>query len=43
MNLYEYQSKQTSAQFGIAIPEEELANTPDEMAAIAEKWMGRSS
>ena len=40
MNLYEYQSKQIFAQFGIPIPKGTLANTPDEAATIAEKLGG---
>ena len=41
MNLHEYQSKRIFAKYGIPIPNGEVANTPAEAAAIAEKLGGR--
>jgi succinyl-CoA synthetase beta subunit len=40
MNLYEYQAKQIFARFGVPIPDGELADTPADAAAVAEKLGG---
>ena len=40
MNLHEYQSKRIFAQYGIPIPTGEVASTPQEARAIAEKLGG---
>ncbi|MEZ4709620.1 MAG: ADP-forming succinate--CoA ligase subunit beta [Caldilineaceae bacterium] len=40
MNLHEYQSKRIFAQYGIPIPKGEVATTPAEARAIAEKLGG---
>jgi len=40
VKLHEYQSKRLFAQYGVAIPQGEVATTPDEARAIAEK-LGR--
>ena len=37
MNLHEYQAKQLLAQFGVAVPPGNIAATPAEARAIAEK------
>ena len=37
MNLHEYQSKRIFAKYGITIPNGEVASTPAEARAIAEK------
>ncbi|MEZ4664451.1 MAG: ADP-forming succinate--CoA ligase subunit beta [Caldilineaceae bacterium] len=41
MNLHEYQSKRIFARYGIPIPKGEVATTPAEARAIAEKLGGR--
>ncbi len=41
MNLHEYQSKQLFAKYGIPIPKGEVATTPEEASAIAERLGGR--
>ncbi len=41
MKLHEYQSKQIFARYGIPIPQGEVASTPEEARAIAEK-LGRA-
>ena len=41
MNLYEYQAKRLFAKFGIPIPQGDVARTPEEAEAIAEKLGGR--
>lgn len=40
MNLYEYQAKEVFKKYGIPVPEERLANTPEEAEKIA-KEIGR--
>ena len=42
MNLHEYQSKEIFARFGVPVPKGEVATTPAEAAAIAEKLGGRA-
>ncbi len=42
MNLHEYQSKRIFAKYGISIPAGEVATTPAEARAIAEKLGGRA-
>ena len=42
MNLHEYQSKQIFARFGVPIPQGEVARTPVEARAIAEKLGGKA-
>ena len=37
MKIHEYQAKQILAQFGVEIPKGEVADTPEQAAAIAEK------
>ena len=41
MNLYEYQAKRLFAKYGIPIPQGDVAKTPEEAKAIAEKMGGR--
>ena len=41
MNLHEYQSKRIFANYGIAIPQGDIAETPAEAQAIAEKLGGK--
>jgi succinyl-CoA synthetase beta subunit len=41
LNLHEYQSKQLFAKYGIPIPKGEVATTPEEASAIAERLGGR--
>jgi succinyl-CoA synthetase beta subunit len=41
LNLHEYQSKRIFAQYGIPIPKGEVATTPQEVRAIAERLGGR--
>jgi succinyl-CoA synthetase beta subunit len=41
MNLYEYQAKRLFAKFGIPIPQGDVARTPEEAKAVAEKMGGR--
>jgi succinyl-CoA synthetase beta subunit len=40
MNLHEYQSKQLFAKYGIPVPLGQVANSPDEAVAAAEKLGG---
>src|ERR1700692_933130 len=40
MNLHEYQSKQLFAQYAIAVPRGEVANSPEEAVAAAQKLGG---
>ncbi len=42
MNLHEYQSKRIFAQFGVPIPNGEVATTPEEARAITEKLGGKA-
>jgi succinyl-CoA synthetase beta subunit len=42
MNLHEYQSKEIFARFGVPVPKGEVATTPAEAAAIAERLGGRA-
>ncbi len=41
MNLYEYQAKRLFAKYGIPIPQGDVAKTPEEAKAVAEKLGGR--
>src|SRR6056297_4274945 len=41
MNFHEYQAKALFADYGIPVPRGELATTPDEAVAAAEKFGGR--
>lgn len=41
MNLYEYQAKRLFAKYGIPIPSGDIAKTPEEAKAVAEKLGGR--
>ena len=41
MNLYEYQAKRLFAQYGVPIPNGDVATTPAEARAVAEKLGGR--
>ena len=41
MNLHEYQAKRTFAKFGVPIPDGDVAFSPDEAKAIAEKLGGK--
>lgn len=41
MNLYEYQAKRLFAQYGVPIPNGDVATTPEEAYAVAEKLGGR--
>ena len=41
MKLHEYQSKKIFAEFGVPIPKGQVASTPSEARAIAEKLGGR--
>lgn len=41
MNLYEYQAKRLFAKYGIPIPQGDVARTPEEAKAVAEKMGGR--
>ena len=41
MNLYEYQAKRLFAKYGIPIPQGDIARTPEEAKAVAEKFGGR--
>ncbi len=41
MNLYEYQAKRLFAEYGIPIPSGDVARTPEEAMAIAEKYDGK--
>ena len=41
MNIHEYQAKRLFGQHGMAVPEGEVATTPDEARAIAERLGGR--
>ena len=41
MNLYEYQAKRLFAQYGVPIPNGDIATTPAEARAVAEKLGGR--
>lgn len=41
MNLYEYQAKRLFAEHGVPIPDGDIATTPEEARAVAEKLGGR--
>jgi len=41
VNLYEYQAKRLFAEYGIPIPSGDVARTPEEAMAIAEKYDGK--
>lgn len=41
MNLYEYQAKRLFAKYGVPIPKGDVATTPEEARAVAEKLSGR--
>lgn len=41
MNLYEYQAKRLFAEYGLSVPQGDIATTPAEARAVAEKLGGR--
>src|ERR1700690_2843163 len=43
MNIHEYQAKQLLARYGVAVPLEIPATSPDEVRAAAEKIIARGS
>ena len=43
MNIHEYQAKQLFAQYGVAVPQGEVCDSPDQAQAIAEKLVSGGS
>ena len=43
MNIHEYQAKQLLAQYGVAIPPEEVCDTPEAAQAIAQRLIGQGA